>query len=87
MVDPGNEEEIPEASTQRNGDEVAQGQTKWRREDAIRADKREHSPFAHKSLIENWGEDQQELDDWQEPDKWHRLSSDGVLWQSTGYTT
>ena len=66
MMDSGTEEGMPEATIKRKEEEVARDRRKLWREDNIRADKREDS--------EDWGEDQQDKDDWEVPDKGQRIS-------------
>ena len=80
MMDPQTGEEIQEANFQRKREKLAQGKSKLPREDDIRADKREHSPsiqiFTQRPgglYSEDWGDDQQEEDDWQLPDNWQRI--------------
>ena len=74
----------------RRRDEIAQGWRKWRKEDDIRVEKREHSPTRSRRTqnpegfySEDWNEDQQEQNEWQVPDKFQNISQmvlcNGVL--------
>ena len=61
-------------------DEISQGPKKRRKEDNIRAEKREHSPTVSRTqnpegfYSEDWDEDKQEEDEWQTPDKFQKIS-------------
>ena len=74
----------------RRTDEISPGRRKPRKEDNIRAEKREHSPTVSCRIqnpegfySEDWDKDKQEEDDWQTPDKFQRISQmvfpNGVL--------
>ena len=61
--------------------EIFQGGRKQRKEDDIRAEKREHSPTVSRRMqnpkgfySEDWDEDQQEEDEWQAPDQFQKIS-------------
>ena len=67
---------IKETDTKWKRDEVAQGWRKWRKEDDIRPEKNEHSPWVSwrtqnqaEFYSEDWDELQQEEDEWQIPDE------------------
>ena len=74
----------------RSREETFRGRRKRRKEDDIRAEKREHSPSIVKRTrnpegfySEYWDDEQQEEDQWQIPDKFQRISQmvfrNGVL--------
>ena len=61
-------------------DEISRGRKKQRKEDNLRAEKREHSPIVWKRTrnpegfySEYWDDEQQEEDKWQVPDKFQRI--------------
>ena len=65
----------------RERDETFRGRRKRRKEDNIRAEKREHFPCVMKRTrnpegfySEYWDDEQQEEDQWQIPDKFQRIS-------------
>ena len=65
----------------RKRDEISQGQRKQRNEDNILSEKREHSPTVSQWIqnpegfySEDWGEEKQEEDEWQAPDKFQKIS-------------
>ena len=65
-----------EAAVKQKIDEVARGRRKWRKEDDIRPEQREHLPTVslrtqnpERVYSKDWNEAQQEEDEWQTPDK------------------
>ena len=74
----------------RRRDEISQGWRKQRKEDNIRAEKREHSPTVSWRIqnpegfySKDWDEDKQEEGEWETPDKFQKISQmvfcNGVL--------
>ena len=81
MMEVEDERMMPEAATKRRREEVARGRRKQWREDDIRLKKLEHSPNPSKRThnpagfySQEWGELQQEDDEWQVPDTLKRIS-------------
>ena len=71
------DEERLEDNAKRKRDKVVRGQRKHQKEDAIRVDTQEHLPSKQVQTqrldgfyYEDWGENQQDADDWQVPDTW-----------------
>ena len=65
----------------RKRDEISPGLRKRRKEDNIRAEKKEHSPTESQRIqnpkefySQDWDKDKQEEDEWETPDKFQRIS-------------
>ena len=79
----------------RRMEEISRGRRKRRHEEDLRGDKREHSPTESRRVhhpqgfySEEWDKGFQDEDDYQAPDKFHRISRmvfpDGVSWDPPG---